>query len=555
MAPYNGNTSGLNTPESELESVLPVHPTAVRRPYPIVVQSENTSYSDEYITSKFTNRGADVAINDGQFIVTPTTKPYEFQTVRKVSKTGLMLIGMGGNNGTTLCATILANRHNISWHTKSGIQQPNYIGSLLRASTVRLGSEPSTGKDVHVPVSDVLPMVHPNDLVLGGWDISGASMDQAMRRAEVLDWDLQRQVDPHMAALGSPLPSIYYPDFIAANQEARADNVIPGKDKQEHLERIRADIRKFKADNQLDRVVIFWTANTERYSEIIPGVNDTADNVLNAIKTSHSEVSPSTVFAVAAILEGEPFVNGAPQNTFVPGVIQLAEREKSFIGGDDLKSGQTKLKSVFAEFLVNAGIKPLSIASYNHLGNNDGHNLSAEPQFKSKEISKSSVVDDMVAANPLLFKRPDVNAKKGTKEAKGEHPDHIVVIKYVPAVGDSKRAIDEYYSEIFCGGRSTINIFNECEDSLLATPLILDLTILTELLTRVKYRDASNSTEFAPLYPVLSLLSYMLKAPLVKPGTDVVNSLNRQRNALESFLKACIGLEGSSDLLLETRIW
>ena len=462
---------------------------------------------------------------------------------------------MGGNNGTTLCATILANRHNISWHTKSGVQQPNYIGSLLRASTVRLGTEPGTGKDVHVPVSDVLPMVHPNDLVLGGWDISGLPLDKAMNRAEVLDWDLQRQVAPHMAALGSPLPSIYYPDFIAANQEARADNVLPGKDKQEHLERIRSDIRKFKADNDLDRVVVFWTANTERYSDIIPGVNDTADNVLNAIKTSHSEVSPSTVFAVAAILEGEPFVNGAPQNTFVPGVIQLAEREKSFIGGDDLKSGQTKLKSVFAEFLVNAGIKPLSIASYNHLGNNDGHNLSAEPQFKSKEISKSSVVDDMVAANHLLFKGPDVNAKKGTKEAKGEHPDHIVVIKYVPAVGDSKRAIDEYYSEIFCGGRSTINIFNECEDSLLATPLILDLTILTELLTRVKYRDASTQSEFAPLYPVLSLLSYMLKAPLVKPGTDVVNSLNRQRNALESFLKACIGLEGSSDLLLETRIW
>jgi myo-inositol-1-phosphate synthase len=142
-------------------------------------------------------------------------------------------------------------------------------------------------------------------------------------------------------------------------------------------------------------------------------------------------------------------------------------------------------------------------------------------------------------------------------QAKGEHPDHIVVIKYVPAVGDSKRAIDEYYSEIFCGGRQTINIFNECEDSLLATPLILDLTILCELLTRVKYRDVKTAGEgeFQPLYSVLSLLSYMLKAPLVKPGTDVVNSLGRQRNALETFLKACIGLEGSSDLLLETRIW
>uniref|UniRef100_A0A0W0G8C0 Inositol-3-phosphate synthase n=1 Tax=Moniliophthora roreri TaxID=221103 RepID=A0A0W0G8C0_MONRR len=511
MAPNNtSGSSGYNTPDSQLEGVLPVHPTSARRPHSIVVQSENTSYSDEYITSKFQNRGADVTITNGQYIVNPTVQSYEFQTQRKVSKTG--------------------------------------------ASTVRIGTEPSTGKEVHVPVSDVVPMVHPNDLVLGGWDISGYSMDKAMQRAQVLDYDLQRQVAPHMALLGKPLPSIYYPDFIAANQEERADNVIPGNDKQAHLEHLRADIRKFKQDNELDRVVVFWTANTERYSDIIPGVNDTADNLLAAIKSSHSEVSPSTLFAVAAILEGEPFVNGAPQNTFVPGVIELAERNQSFIGGDDLKTGQTKLKSVFAEFLVNAGIKPLSIASYNHLGNNDGRNLSAERQFRSKEISKSSVVDDMVDANRLLYKAPEVGPK-GVPVGKGEHPDHVVVIKYVPAVGDSKRAIDEYYSEIFCGGRSTINIFNECEDSLLATPLILDLTILAELLTRVKYRKTADNKDFAPLYPVLSLLSYMLKAPLVKPGYEVVNSLNRQRNALEAFLKACIGLEGNSDLLLETRIW
>lgn len=384
------------------------------------------------------------------------------------------MVGIGGNNGTTLCATILANRHNICWHTKSGIQQPNYIGSLLRASTVRLGSNPETGKDVHVPIGEVLPMVHPNDLVLGGWDISGLPMDKAMARAQVLDWDLQRQVAPYMAALGSPMPSIYYPDYIAANQEARADNVISGSDKQAHVEHIRVDIRAFKQKHSLDQVIVFWTANTERYSDIIPGVNDNAENLLSSIKASHSEVSPSSVFAVAAILEGAPFINGAPQNTFVPGVIELAEQKKSFIGGDDLKSGQTKLKSVLAEFLVNAGIKPLSIASYNHLGNNDGHNLSAEPQFKSKEISKSSVVDDMVASNALLFKPADPNAPKTKdgKAAKGEHPDHIVVIKYVPAVGDSKRAIDEYYSEILCGGRSTINIFNECEVSVLATHIV-----------------------------------------------------------------------------------
>ena len=425
------------------------------------------------------------------------------------------MVGIGGNNGSTLCATILANRHNITWHTKEGVQQPNYIGSLLRASTISIGTD-ANGKEIYVPISDILPMVHPNDLVLGGWDISSASLDKAMVRAQVLDYDLQRQVTPHMALLGQPLPSIYYPDFIAANQEERADNLIPGTDKQAHLDHIRADIRKFKLDNGLDRVVVFWTANTERYSDIIPGVNDTADSLLNAIKNSHPEVSPSTLFAVAAILENQPFINGAPQNTFVPGAIELAERHQSFIGGDDLKSGQTKLKSVFAEFLVNAGIKPLSIASYNHLGNNDGRNLSAEKQFKSKEISKSSVVDDMVNANHLLFKAPEVS--DGASIGKGEHPDHIVVIKYVPAVGDSKRAIDEYHSEIFCGGRSTINIFNECEvcsqDLLLVTRWLMILH-RTPFLLLLSFWTWQSSLSFSLAFSIVRLTNRRTLPPCI----------------------------------------
>lgn len=175
-------------------------------------------------------------------------------------------------------------------------------------------------------------------------------LDKAMRRAKVLEWDLQRQLAPQMADM-KPLPSIYYPTFINANQSERADNLIPGEDKQAHLEHIRKDIREFKAQNGLDKVIVLWTANTERYSELIDGVNDTADNLLQAIKTSHAEVSPSTVFAVASILEGCPYINGAPQNTFVPGCIELAEKHKAFIGGDDFKSGQTKVKSVLADYL------------------------------------------------------------------------------------------------------------------------------------------------------------------------------------------------------------
>lgn len=265
--------------------------------------------------------------------------------------------------------------------------------------------------------------------------------------------------------------------------------------------------RDFKAENGLDKVIVQWTANTERYAEIINGVNDTADNLLEAIGSGHEEVAPSTVFAVACILENAPFINGSPQNTFVPGAIELAEKHGSFIGGDDFKSGQTKMKSALVDFMINAGIKLTSIASYNHLGNNDGMNLSSQKQFRSKEISKSNVVDDMVAANNVLYKE-------------GEHPDHTVVIKYMPAVGDNKRALDEYYAEIFMGGHQTISMFNVCEDSLLASPLIIDLVVVAEMMTRISYKadsgDATASKEYKGFHSVLSILSYMLKV-----GTDI----------------------------------
>jgi myo-inositol-1-phosphate synthase len=164
-------------------------------------------------------------------------------------------------------------------------------------------------------------------------------------------------------------------------------------------------------------------------------------------------------------------------------------------------------------------------------------NLSAPAQFRSKEISKSNVVDDMVAANSILYKP-------------NEHPDHVVVIKYVPAVGDSKRALDEYVSEIFMGGKNTISLYNTCEDSLLASPLILDLVIITELMTRIQYRT-DQMPNYSSFHPVLSMLSFLLKAPLVPNGTPIVNSLNKQRLALENIFRACIGLPPQNEMLLE----
>ena len=467
-----------------------------------VVESPNVEYTNDTIKSKYTYRTTAVSKNaDGKYVAVPKETLYDFKVDRKIPKLGVMLVGLGGNNGTTVTAGIIANRQGLEWETKEGKRGANYYGSVIMGSTTKLGVDSKTGADVNIPFHDLMPMVHPNDLVIGGWDISGLNLAEAMDRAKVLEPTLKSLVRKEMAQI-KPLPSIYYPDFIAANQEDRADNVIPGsKASMDHVEQIRKDIRDFKAANGLDKVIVQWTANTERFADIVPGVNDTAENLLKAIEGGHEEVSPSTVFAVACILDKVPFINGSPQNTFVPGAIQLAEKHNAFIGGDDFKSGQTKMKSALVDFLINAGIKLTSVASYNHLGNNDGKNLSSQKQFRSKEISKSNVIDDMVAANTVLYKE-------------GEHPDHTVVIKYMPAVGDDKRALDEYYAEIFLGGHQTISIFNVCEDSLLASPLIIDLVLVAEMMTRIQWKahgaDASDA-KYAGFHSVLSILSYMLK--------------------------------------------
>lgn len=534
---------------------------AIFRDAHVAVTSPDVKYTDEAIEARYTYSSTRVLVPDDKadssgaasasssaapaaptplLRVTPVTTSMSIRTERKLPRTGVMLVGWGGNNGTTVTASLLAHKRGLTWRSKEGVHKPDFLGSVTQASTVRLGADAATGRDVFAPMSSLVPMLDPTSLVLGGWDISSAPLGEAMERAAVLPWDLQRQLREEMDGM-VPLPSIFEADWIAANQGERADNVLKGS-KAERLDAVRGHIRAFKAEHDLDKVIVLWTANTERYASLDDAVNGSKEALLAAIDADHDEISPSTLFAVASILEGCTYINGAPQNTFVPGVVDLATSCGVFIAGDDFKSGQTKLKSVLVDFLVSAGIKPEAIVSYNHLGNNDGRNLSAPKTFRSKEISKSSVVDDMVSSNGLIYDR-----------AAGEHPDHTVVIKYVPSVGDSKRAMDEYTSSIFMGGKNTLVIHNTCEDSLLAAPLILDLIILAELCERVTVRK-DGEDEPHRLHPVLSLLSYLLKAPVVAPRTPVVNSLFRQRESIANFLRALVGLPPESHMLLEHKL-
>jgi len=500
------------------------------------VDSPNVTCTGTEMVTKYEYSTQTITNENNTIKITPLTKKYEFKTETKVPKVGVMFVGLGGNNGTTATVGVLANKKKLKWETKRGEVTANYHGSLTQCSTTWLGQD-DKGNTYVAPFKALLPMVNPDDLVISGWDISKLNMYEATKRAKVLEPTMYNQLKDELEKM-VPLPAIFDLSFVAPNQESRADNVIPGT-KQEKLDTVRKQIKEFKEKNGLDTVVVFWTANTERYCEI-KDFHKTADGLLDAIKRNESEISPSTLYCVACILEKIPYANGSPQNTFVPGLIELAEREKAIIMGDDMKTGQTKFKSVMADFLISSGLKMTAVASYNHLGNNDGLNLDFDKCFRSKEISKASVIDDLVGYNPVLYPN-------------NEHPDHIVVIKYIPSVGDSKRALDEYDSDIFCGGTNIISVHNTCEDSLLAAPLMLDIVILMELFTRVWVKD-EKMTQFEHFAPIHSVLSFLFKAPRTPNNSPVINSLFQQRACLENTLRAVRGLQPLHHMHLDWKL-
>lgn len=215
---------------------------------PYTVTSPNVTYTDNTITSKYVYQSTQVSGNNVRVI----NESMVFKTDRKVGKVGVMLVGWGGNNGSTATAGILANKLGISWMTKEGSVRSNYYGSLTQASTVRLGLN-VVGESVYIPFKNMLPMINPDDLVIGGWDISSMSIADSMQRAKVLEYDLQKQMIPLLEGL-KPLPSIYHSDFIASNQSNRADNLIVGN-KKHQLDTIRKDISNFKLINNLDKVM------------------------------------------------------------------------------------------------------------------------------------------------------------------------------------------------------------------------------------------------------------------------------------------------------------
>lgn len=477
--------------------------------------------------------------------VEPRKQKIKFKTNKVVPRTGVMLVGWSGNNGSTFTAGILANKLQMTWDTKKGKKKHNYLGSITQSSCINFGINAKTKKPVYAPFNSILPCINLNDLAVAGWDITNRSIDRAMIDSQVIDIDLQRQLIPHLSKL-KPLPGVYYPEFIAPNQKNRANNVLPNTSKSNHVLKIRNDIIHFKNTYELENVIVLWTASTEKMVKETNGIHDTAENLLKAIHNNSKLISPSMIYATAALQEGCIFLNGSPQNTIVPAIIDLAFRCNSFVAGSDFKSGQTKIKSMLADYYISTGMKVEYVVSYNHLGNNDGLNLSNQSQFKSKEISKSGVMTDAQNSNPVVY------------QSHADDIEQCVVIKYLKKAGDTKIAMDEWLSSIFLSGEQRLVTYTTCEDSLLAVPLMYDMIVLSELLSRVQY--ASNATTtFTPNYnsretfnhlpPILTLLSYCFKAPISLDKSNVCNILHKQISDLHNFVLILAGLNKSSIIM------
>ncbi len=444
------------------------------------------------------------------------------------TKVGVMIVGLAGNNGSTFQGVLNAHKTGINWKTRTGVKKPLFLGSLSQSATVAIGRDADQNV-VYSPIKTIADLVEPNYVCIGGWDICNKTMMESLETCQVLDPDCIRALRDANVKGVQPRPSIFYPSFVAANQKQRATNVIPGDIAcPGHLQAIRKDIRDFKEGHQLEQVIVLFSATTERAMIISDEIHGSGQKLLAAVERSDCiEIAPSLMFGLAAVLEGAIFLNGGPQNTIVKGLVELAKDNHTFVGGSDFKTGQTKLKSVLADYWNSAGFRLRSVVSYNHLGNNDGHNLSEPNQFRSKEKSKSDLLTHIVETNQILF------------PAGSKPPDHEIVIKYVPSVGDHKRALDEYLSDICMEEQQSLVVYNVCPDSLLCVSLMLDLVLFSDWLSRIRVKN-DHELRWRPLNTTLDQLAYFFKAPI--SGQKVSGSLFEQRASLMQLILATRGL-------------
>jgi myo-inositol-1-phosphate synthase len=408
-------------------------------------------------------------------------------------KLGILLPGMGAV-ATTLIAGVLAVR--------KGAAQP--IGSLTQMGKLRTaGGNPK--------IKDFVPLTDLQDIEFGGWDVYEDNVYESALNAGVLDYKTLKGVRAEMEAI-KPMKAAFDQHYV---KNLDGTHIKTYTTKLDLAEQVIADIRTFKAERGCSRLVMVWCGSTEIYHEPSE-THRTLAAFEEGLRTNAPNIAPSMIYAYAALQEGVPFVNGAPNLTVdVPALLELAATTGTPVAGKDFKTGQTLMKTIVAPGLSARSLGVKGWFSTNILGNRDGLVLDDPDNFRTKEVSKLSVLDSVFhpEENPELY---------------GDMY-HKVRINYYPPAGDNKESWDNIDIFGWMGYPMQIKINFLCRDSILAAPLVLDLALFMDLAKR------------AGLTGIQEWLSFYLKAPQTEPGLRPEHDIFKQLVTLHNTLRELMG--------------
>jgi len=420
---------------------------------------------------------------------------------------GVLTPGLGA-----VATTFMAGVESI----RKGHSKP--IGSLTQMATIRLGKRTEQRSPL---IKDFVPLTSLADIVFGAWDPIPDDALTAARKAGVLEEKDLLPVADFLAAI-KPMPAVFDNKYVT---RITGTNVKKGKTKRDLAEQLRQDIRDFKAKHKLDRVVIVWCASTEIF--IKPGPQHaTIEQFEKAMERNDDAISPSMLYAYAAIMEGVPYANGAPNLAVdTPALIQLANDKGVPIMGKDFKTGQTWMKTVIAPGLKARMLGLAGWYSTNILGNRDGEVLDDPASFKTKEESKLSVLHDIL--QPEIY--PDLYKDFA----------HVVRINYYPPRGDNKEGWDNIDIVGWMGYPMQIKVNFLCRDSILAAPIVLDLALFMDFAHR------------AGMKGIQEWLSFYFKSPMAAAGLHPEHDLFIQQTKLKNTLRHYMGEDQITHLGVE----
>jgi len=426
---------------------------------------------------------------------------------KPAGKLGVMTVGMGAV-ATTFIAGVISIR--------KGLSKP--IGSLTQMGTIRLGKRTEKKNPL---IKDFIDLAGLDDLVFGGWDIFPDNAYEAAVKAGVLRREHLDPVREELEAL-RPWPAVFDQRYV---KNLHGDNVKKAATKYDYARLLIEDIRKFKEENNLDRMVMIWCASTEIFLKKEP-VHETIESFEKAMKENHPSIAPSMIYAYAALQSGVPFANGAPNLTVdIPAIWQLAREKGMPISGKDFKTGQTLMKTILAPGFKARLLGLNGWFSTNILGNRDGEVLDDPESFKTKEESKLSVLEYIL--QPDVY--PDLYGKY----------THKVRINYYPPRGDNKEGWDNIDIFGWMGYPMQIKVDFLCRDSILAAPIVLDLVLFMDLARRSGMKG------------IQEWLSFYFKSPMCAPELYPEHDLFIQLMKLKNTLRHLKGEELITHLGLE----